>query len=316
MSQLSVVICTYNRVKQLSGLIRRFDHDIMLPDGLELEVLIVDNHSTDSTRGVVEKFIREKRDYTLNYTLEEKSGLSNARNRGIRKALFERICFLDDDVVPGNNFLSALQSAFHNYPSFRSYALRVNYHPVYRPSWYRLRGKYRMLNRGGYDLGPVTRPLTEEDPMPMGAAMVFSKTIFRELGEFDTRFGYDAKAAIMVPGEETEMFLKMLRNGVPILFVHDAAVDHYPTNEKWDLDTLSKIYVGVGYWYGSRDARKTKDRGIISWAGFPRSYYKRLFLNLIPYLITRFFFGKTVKYYYLFQIKKIVGQFEGFKAFR
>jgi len=315
-NEISIVICTYNRSGRIGKLISAFDHEVLLPDDLNLEVLFVDNNSTDSTKKIISEAISKKRGYIVSYAFEEKSGLSNARNRGIKEAKFERISFLDDDVLPGSGFLTALNTAFVKNPGVSCFAHKVINHLINRPSWYRLEGKYRMLNRGSYDLGNTSRFLTENDPLPIGSGMVVSRRIFTQLGMFDLKFGYNATKSMMLPGEETEFFVKVRQHGISIFYIHDAVAHHFPDNKKYNLETLCKTYTGIGYWYGSVDARKFEHEKIITWAGFPRAYYKRFFLDLIPCLITRFLFGKTVKYYYFFQLKKIIGQFKGFKAFR
>jgi glycosyltransferase involved in cell wall biosynthesis len=52
---ISVVLCTYNRCDLLPDAIERL-LDQEQPDGLEYEVIVVDNNSTDGTRPTLERY--------------------------------------------------------------------------------------------------------------------------------------------------------------------------------------------------------------------------------------------------------------------
>ena len=316
MQSLSIVICTFNRSRILQELIKYFDDSILIPHGFTYELLFVDNNSSDSTKDVITSLLSGKRSYFLRYLHEEKSGLANARNKGIREAKYNKILFLDDDIIPDRNILLSLNNAFVSLPSLECFAIKVINHAVNAPHWYRLGGRYGMLARGNYDLGGESRFLTDTDPLPIGSGMIISKNIFNEVGLFDPRFGYDLKKSMYIPGEETELFMKIKSHGYRIVYIHDAIINHYPEKEKYDLDTLCKTYMGIGYWYGSADARKVKTGKIITWGGYPRAYYKRFFLDFIPYLLSRPLINKTVRNYYLFQMKRTVGLFKGYRDFR
>ena len=312
MNQLSIVVCTYNRAELLSTIICSFDQDVLMPHDFALEVVIVDNNSRDSTKQVVAEAVSKNRDYILTYAFEQESGLSNARNRGIEVAKFERISFLDDDAIPDTGFLLALNSAFHKNPEVSCFVHKVVNHPIKVPDWYRLKGKYRMLNRGNYDLGNTSRFLTQNDPMPIGSGMVISKWIFERLGKFNSSFGYDATQSMWIPGEETEFFSKVMEDGIPVFYVHDASVNHYPDKDKYEVGTLCRIYAGIGYWYGTMDAKAREKKNIITWAGFPRAYYKRFLYVLFPYLVSRCLLNETIKNFYAFEMKRIIGYFRGY----
>ncbi len=200
--------------------------------------------------------------------LESKPGLSSARNRGISESQFEKICFLDDDVLCDPDFLKALNAAFLTHQDVACFAPRILFKPLNKPDWYAHEGTYAMFNRGSYDLGECSRFITPHDKLPIGAGMIFSREIFRRFGTFDPRFGYNISRSIMIPGEESELFFKIKSQNIPIFYVHDAVIHHYPGKEKYDIDTLCKTYKGTGYWYGSADARNLRNKNIVVWAGY------------------------------------------------
>lgn len=85
---VSVVIPTYNRADLLPTAI-----DSVLGQTYErLEILVVDDGSTDHTKEVVRPY-----DDRVRYIVGEHRGPSAARNLGMRAATGEYICFLDSD---------------------------------------------------------------------------------------------------------------------------------------------------------------------------------------------------------------------------
>ncbi|MCX5701520.1 MAG: glycosyltransferase family 2 protein [Candidatus Omnitrophica bacterium] len=87
---VTVVIPTFNR----SELLRRAVESCIKQNYRELEIIIVDDASCDNTQEVVNSF----GDPRIRYIRHERnSGLSAARNTGIRNANGEFIAFLDDD---------------------------------------------------------------------------------------------------------------------------------------------------------------------------------------------------------------------------
>ncbi len=89
---ISVVIPTYNR----AGLIRQAVESVLVQEKEELEVIIVDDGSTDDTVNI----IREIDDDRIRLIcLEKNSGACHARNVGIQAAKGEYIAFQDSDDV-------------------------------------------------------------------------------------------------------------------------------------------------------------------------------------------------------------------------
>jgi len=316
MMDLSIIICTRNRAERLTRLVSSFGGSVGIPHGIMLEILVVDNNSTDATKTFVENALRTRKLYDVRYVFEEKIGLSNARNRGLLEARAEKLCFLDDDVVPHPEFLTALNSAFQKHPGALCFAPRVVYKPEDVPSWFRREGKYAMHDRGAYDRGQKSRFLEPKDASPIGAAMVLSKKIFERFGIFDVRFGYNDAMPFLVPGEETELFFNIRKENEPIFYMADAIVYHCQDKQKFLPAVLRKTLKGIGYWYGTADARNLRQKNIKTMAGFPPWYYKRLIKTGFNFIINRFSFNKTVRYYHRFEWEKTMGFFKGYSDFR
>jgi glycosyltransferase involved in cell wall biosynthesis len=104
---LSVVIPTYNR----AALLREALNSIFEQGVRGVQVIVVDDGSTDDTRGVVSDYGND-----ATYVFQENRGTAAARNRGVSLARGEFISFLDSDDLwlPGKTATEL--SLFEKFP--------------------------------------------------------------------------------------------------------------------------------------------------------------------------------------------------------
>lgn len=70
----------------------------------KIEIVVIDDGSTDNTKNIVYSFIEKNKSYTIKYFYQENSGLSCARNKGLKCALGKYIWFFDaDDLLIDDN---------------------------------------------------------------------------------------------------------------------------------------------------------------------------------------------------------------------
>lgn len=106
---ISVVICTRNRCKQLG---KAIDSVLAVKKpAAGYEILVMDNNSTDNTKDMVYARINH-RTTNLRYIPEEKPGLHNVRHRGAYEAEGDILCYLDDDVTVGDDWLVSVAHTF------------------------------------------------------------------------------------------------------------------------------------------------------------------------------------------------------------
>ena len=105
---VSAVVPTYNRAHLIPDAIR----SVLEQDYRPLEVIVVDDGSTDSTRSVLAREFGER----IRYICQENAGPAAARNTGIRASHGEYIAFLDSDDLwlPGK--LTAQVDALSRHP--------------------------------------------------------------------------------------------------------------------------------------------------------------------------------------------------------
>lgn len=91
MQRFSVIITTFNRVDTLP----RAVESVLCQEGVDLELIVVDDGSTDATSS----YLTTISDPRVVTTRRDNGGLSAARNTGIARASGDWTTFLDDDDV-------------------------------------------------------------------------------------------------------------------------------------------------------------------------------------------------------------------------
>lgn len=91
MPKISIIVAAYNVDKYLEQCI----NSIVSQSLRDIEIIIVNDGSTDNTRSVIEKF--QKNDERIIVINQENSGISKVRNIGLGKATGEFVLFVDGD---------------------------------------------------------------------------------------------------------------------------------------------------------------------------------------------------------------------------
>lgn len=93
---VSIIIPIYNTEKYLERCLR----SVTAIQNRKIEIIIVDDGSTDMSPIIYEKYARE--DNRINIIRKENGGVSSARNLGIQMAMGEWISFIDsdDEIIP------------------------------------------------------------------------------------------------------------------------------------------------------------------------------------------------------------------------
>lgn len=111
--RVTIAICTWNRSASLRRSLQRMK-DLVIPDGLAWEVLVVNNACSDDTDAVIAEFGAM---LPVRRAWEPKPGLANARNRAVQDASGDFLIWTDDDVLVDPDWLSAYCRAFERWPT-------------------------------------------------------------------------------------------------------------------------------------------------------------------------------------------------------
>jgi len=107
-AQLSLVLCTRNRLPQLKASLGRI---LELRCRAPWQLIVVDNGSTDGTWSWL-RALAPPRGATFEVIQEPTPGLSRARNAGVRIARGEIVAFTDDDCYPTGSYLDDVLDVF------------------------------------------------------------------------------------------------------------------------------------------------------------------------------------------------------------
>lgn len=169
MPLVSVVITTYNRADLVGDAI-----DSVLDQSYEnLELIIVDDASTDDTQSVIEQYNDERMTYVKHDTNQH---LSAARNTGIKMSSGKYISFLDDDDVWKKTKLERQVEKFEN--ASDQFGLVYCWMDYYNNGKV-IKERHPTL-RG--DIYP--RPLSSQ-PLGNGSTWLVRADVFEVVGNFD-----------------------------------------------------------------------------------------------------------------------------------
>jgi glycosyltransferase involved in cell wall biosynthesis len=107
--QVSVIIPTYNRAKRL----RKAVDSVLAQSHQDFELIVVDDGSDDNTAELIENHSSD-----IVYIRQENRGPAAARNRGIEKARYNLLAFLDSDDWFAENKLKIQIEAMRQKPSY------------------------------------------------------------------------------------------------------------------------------------------------------------------------------------------------------
>ena len=212
-TNISVVIPNYNRCHLIGRAL-----DSVLSQSLEpMEVIVVDDESNDNSR----QFISQH--YPTIQLLEQKhSGVSAARNNGIKVSKGKWIAFLDSDDEWEKDKLARQYEAVSNDTNFK--VIHTNETWIRDGSTLSQKKKHRKL--GGY-IYQHCLPLCVMSP----SSIMIHKEVFTDVGMFDES---------LPVCEDYDLWLRICSK-YPVIFLEHALVIKYGGHD----DQLSRLYWGM-----------------------------------------------------------------------
>lgn len=209
-NMMSVVIPTFNRKAELARLLDSLDKEIFPRENLE--VIVVDDGSTDGTREFLKSYAPL---YRLRPIFHKSNcGCAVSRNDGIRAATNEIILFLDDDLIPQQGILR-LHERLH-----RRTGCAVIGNILYRET-FMTRWVSRYLSTRG------VKKIPEGERIPFKCfwstnASVRKKHLL-QIGLFDEEFR-------VAGGEDTELAHRLEKAGIDFVYEERALCYHQPVS--------------------------------------------------------------------------------------
>jgi glucosyl-dolichyl phosphate glucuronosyltransferase len=211
----SVIIPTRNRAGSLRSLLESLD-SLEWVNGTALEVLIINNGSTDGTGELLSGELSKPRKFSLQALSQQKIGKASALNLGLASATGEVLLVVDDDVVAHPQLLLKHLECYRlrNFDAVQGRIL-PGLDPAGKPADpVRLR-EYNIPFLDHGDQVREIRGLT-------GTNMSFKREVFEKVGFFDTRLGPGAAGF----SEDSEYSIRIRKAGFKIGYTPEAIVYH------------------------------------------------------------------------------------------
>ena len=117
-SKISVVIPLYNKELEVERALRSVVEQSLAVG----EIIVVNDGSTDNSRAIVERFIAAHPEASIRLINQENSGVSAARNRGVKEAVGDYIALLDGDDWWLSNYIAEVCRMMEYYPDADAYS--------------------------------------------------------------------------------------------------------------------------------------------------------------------------------------------------
>ncbi len=237
---ISILIATFNRAALLRQTLEAFA--ALRRGTLAVEVVVIDNNSSDDTRAVAESFAGR---LPVRYLFEPRSGKNIALNRALREApLGEIVVFTDDDVLPVENWLLEIAAACGRWPDHSVFGgpIEVVWPKGKAPPWAGVEWLCRFAF-GEHQLGPQERPYPT-GTLPYGANLWLRRTLFDAGRRYDENIGPRATRRIM--GSETSLLKQLVGEGFEIIYCPRAGVGHCVQEEQMMPAAMRRKAI----WYG------------------------------------------------------------------
>jgi len=216
---LTVLIATRNGAKTLPAVLETYGTLESPPGGWK--IVLVDNGSTDGSREIIGSFQDR---LPLTYVFEPRPGKNAALNSGLPFVAGDLVVLTDDDIFPRPDWLVRLREAADARPAFGVFGGRVfprweTSPPAWLLKWAYAQPTYAISNASLTE-GPTDGHLV------FGGNMAVRAEIFGAGHRFDPSLGPTSGRSYPM-GSETELTLRLMKEGVKAWFAPAASVEHF-----------------------------------------------------------------------------------------
>jgi glycosyltransferase involved in cell wall biosynthesis len=290
-SSVSVLICTYNRAELLRETLAAL-HLMDAPDGCAVEIIVVDNNSSDATTAVVAESMESAR-FPVMLIQERRQGKSFALNAGLAAASGDVLALTDDDVLPATDWIVRIVHAFRTrevtfvfgkvLPRWQSAPPPELLTPPAQAIW----GPLAIVDYG--DEPSEYTPTSRGQRLPIGANLAVLRNVLVSIGGWRTDLGKVNNTLIC--GEDHEIFMRFRRRGFYSGYYDPSVIVRHlvPTRR------LTRRYFRQWFfWHGKTTALMLDDLypeldmpSVPRVGGAPRFLYRQAFRQCMRWAATR-----------------------------
>ncbi|MEM6838532.1 MAG: hormogonium polysaccharide biosynthesis glycosyltransferase HpsE [Cyanobacteria bacterium P01_C01_bin.120] len=215
---LSVVIPTYNGAQRLPTVLEYLRLQV-IPEGLQWEIIIVDNNSHDETAAIAQQHCSIwQSEASLRYVFEPQQGLAFARQCGVDHATGTFVGFLDDDNWPAANWVAAAVEFGQTHPKVGAYGSKTEA-AFEQPPEIPIKPIAKFLALQNYGSEPY-RLYPEGQILPAGAGLVVRRSAWLACLPRNL-------VRISQGGDDYEISLRLAKCGWEIYYNPAMQVQHY-----------------------------------------------------------------------------------------
>jgi glycosyltransferase involved in cell wall biosynthesis len=192
--KVSIVIPAYNEEKFIGNCLQSiFDNAGDYKN--QMEVIVVNNNSTDKTKEVASRF------EGVEVIDEPRKGVAYARNAGYKKAKGELIANIDSDCLMPKGWLEEVVKTFDNRKKTLALSGPYHYFDLTRPQ----RALVKIYYRFGYLIHYINQHILHVGAILQGGNFVIRRSVVDQLGGYDTKYTFY--------GEETDTAKRVQKLG-------------------------------------------------------------------------------------------------------
>lgn len=215
---VSIIISTRNRADSLRKTLQSIKN-LSLSPGVDVELVVVDNGSSDNTSAVIKAF--EHDNIALVALTEPTPSKSIALNKAIECATGDVFLFTDDDVAVPPEWIDEMIAPI-TAGQADAVAGGVRLATSLRPNW--------MTDEHASMLADTRALETAGGCRLTGANMAIARHVFNRVDGFDPHLGPGLKTTGL--HEETLISLQMRQVGFKIATAFDTVVEHRPARDR------------------------------------------------------------------------------------
>lgn len=181
-SKISVIIPCYNSEKTICKTLDSIEKQ-QLDNSVLLEILVVDNASTDNTKNLIQNYKSQK--YQIHYLYESVRNRSRARNTGILYSQNEYLIFVDSDTELEENWIHEMYSKIKSSPYYGGGEGHIESKILFKDNYIE---KIRKIIKT--DSNVMLGNIGKKFPMINTAACIYRKSALLDAGLFDEKLNY------------------------------------------------------------------------------------------------------------------------------
>lgn len=198
---ISIIVPTYNRSLSVQRVVSLLAGEVQAHQlGDRVEIIVVDDASPDEVSGAIQAFLQSGLSSPIRYIrMPRRSGPSGARNAGVECSRGRVLAFIDDDVLPADDYIRAVIAVHGAHPE--ALVICGNLRPlrddIYSRFWF-------------YQYAAVFNPQAEFCTVPRLASG--NCAIKRELLEIERPL-FDES---LPTREDHDLYLRLRQRGIPV----------------------------------------------------------------------------------------------------